>query len=168
MTSRRQEAIAGEAITEVIMSRRDQAFVVLHGAVVLLVGSFFGFPVAAALESGSGSLHAWTSAHAAVTAGGVMLIAMGAALHLVTLGPRGGAWLRWSLVAAGYGAVVGLGLGAITGLRGFDPVGPPLNLVAFAGNLAVVWGSTVGVGLFLWGAGATAHRAPSERSGKTG
>jgi hypothetical protein len=137
------------------MSKRNQAFVVFHGAIVLLVGSLFGFPVVAAAEGGSHSLHAWTTAHAAVTAGGVMLIAMGAALHLVTLDRRAQAWLRWSLVATGYGAIVGLGIGASTGLRGFSPSGPPLNLLAFLGNMAVVWGSTVGVALFLWGLAST-------------
>jgi hypothetical protein len=140
------------------MSRRDQVIVVLHGTVVLLVGSFFGFPVVAAAESGSTSLHAWTSAHAAVTAGGVMLIAMGVALQLVTLGPAAQAWLRWSLVVTGYGAILGLGIGAATGMRGFSLSGPPLNFLAFVGNMAVVWGSTVGVGLFLWGLATSARR----------
>jgi len=133
------------------MSKHDQAIVVFHGAIVLLIGSFFGFPVVSAAESGSTTLHAWTSAHAAITAGGVMLIALGAGLHLVTLGSRAQSWLRWSLVVTGYGAIVGLGIGASTGMRGFSPSGPPLNLLAFLGNMGVVWGSTVGVGLFLWG-----------------
>ncbi|NRA76485.1 MAG: hypothetical protein HRU16_11135 [Planctomycetes bacterium] len=124
----------------------------------MLIGSFFGFPVVNAAESGSTTLHAWTSAHAAVTAGGVMLIALGAALHLVTLGSRAQSWLLWSLVGTGYGAVVGLGIGASTGMRGFTPSGPPLNLLAFLGNMAVVWGSTVGVGLFLWGIASTIRR----------
>ena len=137
------------------MSKRDQAIVVFHGAIVLLIGGFFGFPVVNAAESGSTTLHAWTSAHAAITAGGVMLIALGAALHLVTLGSRAQSWLRWSLVVTGYGAIVGLGIGASTGMRGFSPSGPPLNLLAFLGNMAVVWGSTVGVGLFLWGIAST-------------
>ena len=140
------------------VSKRDQAIVVFHGAIVLLIGSFFGFPVVNAAESGSTTLHAWTSAHAAVTAGGVMLIALGAALHLVTLGSRAQSWLLWSLVGTGYGAVVGLGIGASTGMRGFTPSGPPLNLLAFLGNMAVVWGSTVGVGLFLWGIASTIRR----------
>ena len=95
------------------VSKRDQAIVVFHGAIVLLIGSFFGFPVVNAAESGSTTLHAWTSAHAAVTAGGVMLIALGAALHLVTLGSRAQSWLLWSLVGTGYGAVVGLGIGLV-------------------------------------------------------
>ena len=140
------------------MSKRDQAIVVFNGAIVLLVGSLLGFPVASAAETASQSLHAWTSAHAAVTAGGVMLVAMGVALHLVSLGARGQAWLRWSLIATGYGAIVGLGIGAATGLRGFNPTGRPLNFIAFLGNMAVVWGSTVGVGLFLWGVFSTIRR----------
>ena len=78
-----------------------------------------------------------------------------AGLHLVTLGSRAQSWLRWSLVVTGYGAIVGLGIGASTGMRGFSPSGPPLNLLAFLGNMGVVWGSTVGVGLFLWGIAST-------------
>lgn len=139
------------------MTRRDQAFVVFHGAVVLLVGSLFDFPVAEAVEQASHSA-AWSTAHNALTAGGVMLIALGAALPAVSLGPRGDAWLRGSLVAAGYGAILGLGIGAVTGHKGFHLGGPALNVVALLGNLAVVWGSLVGVGLFGWGALATLRR----------
>ncbi len=143
------------------MAQRAQSLLVFHGAVVLLIGSLFGFPVIAAIESGSESLHAWTSAHSAVAAGGVMMIALGAALHCINLGSRARTFLVWSLVAMGYGAIVGLGVGASTGMRGFSPTGPALNLIAFFGNLAVVWGSIVGVGLFIFGAFMATRRGPA-------
>ena len=50
------------------MAQREQSLLVFHGAVVLLIGSLFGFPIVAATESGSESLQAWTSAHSAVVA----------------------------------------------------------------------------------------------------
>ena len=143
------------------MAQREQSLLVFHGAVVLLIGSLFGFPVVVAIESGSESLHAWTSAHSAVAAGGVMMVAFGAALHCINLGSRARTFLVWSLVAMGYGAIVGLGIGASTGMRGFAPTGPALNLIAFVGNLAVVWGSIVGVGLFMFGAFVATRRGPA-------
>ena len=143
------------------MAQRAQSLLVFHGAVVLFIGSLFGFPVIAATESGSESLHAWTSAHTAVAAGGVMMVAFGAALHCIDLGSRARTFLVWSLVAMGYGAIVGLGIGASTGMRGFSPTGPGLNLVAFFGNLAVVLGSLVGVGLFIFGAFIATRRGPA-------
>lgn len=143
------------------MQQRDQALVVLHGAVVLFVGNLFGIPLGAAIADGARpeAIRAWQAAHSAVVAGGIMLIAIGGAARYLTLGPRAASWLLWSLVALGYGAIVGLGLGAVAGVRGFLPTGPLLNLLAFAGNLAVVWGSLVGVALVIHGAHAAWRRS---------
>lgn len=143
------------------MSERYQTLAVLHGAVVLLVGNLFGFPLALAVSSDAGpeAGRAWQAAHSAVTAGGVMMIAIGAASRYLTLGPAASAWLVWSLVAMGYGAIVALGLGAALGVRGFMPTGPALNLVAFVGNLGVIWGSLVGVVIVIQGAAASLRRA---------
>ena len=91
----------------------------------------------------------------------LLQVHFGAALHCTNLGSRGRAFLVWSLVAMGYGAIVGLGVGASTGMRGFAPSGPALNLIAFFGNLAVVWGSLVGVGLFIFGAFIATRRGPA-------
>jgi hypothetical protein len=144
------------------MSARDQRRLVFHGGIILLVGSLCGFPEMVAIRSGTPEplLHAWRVAHQALIGGGIMLIAVGAALDHVTLSYRAGAWLIWALVAVAYGAVVALGLPAVAGVRGLEPTGPPLNLVAFLGNLAVGAGTLVALPLLVWGARAGAARPP--------
>jgi len=136
------------------MGRRDQVLVVLNGAIVLFIGNLFGFPLGVAIADGLSAevVRAWQAAHSAVMAGGVMLIAVGAAASCLSLGPRASRWLVRSLLALGYGAIVGLGLGATAGTRGFLPTGPLLNLVAFVGNVGVVLGSVAGIALVVYGA----------------
>jgi hypothetical protein len=144
------------------MSARDQRRLVFHGAIILLAGSLCGFPEMVAIRSGTPEpqLHAWRVAHQALIGGGIMLIAVGAALDHVTLSSSAAAWLVWALVAVAYGAVVGLGLAAFAGVRGLEPTGPPLNLIAFLGNVAVGAGTLVALPLLIWGARAGAARLP--------
>ena len=134
------------------MTDSDQRRLVFHGAIVLLAGSLCGIPQATAITGGlpEARIHAWRVAHDGLVAGGIMLIAIGAALRLVTEA-RVARWVRWSLVAVGYGAVVGLGVGALAGVRGLQPTGPPINVVVFLGNVIVGIGTLVGVPLLIWG-----------------
>jgi len=131
-----------------------QRRLVFHGAIILLVGGLCGFPERRAVSGGAPEsvVHAWRVAHDALVAGGIMLIAIAAALSHVRLGARGRAWLEWSLVAVAYGAVVGLGLPPFTGQRGLEPTGPPINFVAFIGNAAVGAGTLVALSVLIWGA----------------
>jgi hypothetical protein len=125
---------------------------VFHGAIVLLAGVLCGIPESTAIGSGApeARIHAWRVAHDALVAAGIMLIAVGAALELVADGRLTG-WIAGSLVAAGYGAILGLGTAAVAGVRGLEPTGPPLNFVAFLGNLVVAGGTLVGLPLLIWG-----------------
>lgn len=136
------------------MSELDQRRLVFHGAIVLLVGSLCGLPEGNAVRHGAPEveIHAWRVAHDALVTGGIMLIAIGAALHNVTLGRRGATWLVLALVAVVYGAILGLGLQALTGVHGLAPTGPPLNFIAFLGNLAVAGGTLIALPLLIWGA----------------
>jgi hypothetical protein len=136
------------------MNDGHQRRLVFHGAIILLIGSLCGLPEMAVIRQGAPetAIHAWRVAHDALVLGGVMVIAIAAALRYVTLGASGMAWLTGSLLALAYGAVVGLGLPAFTGLRGLEPKGPPLNLVAFVGNLFVGAGTIVALSLLIWGA----------------
>jgi hypothetical protein len=143
------------------MPDRDGTRLVFHGAVVLMAGNLAGFVLGVGLGGmAEETLRAWRVAHTATVGGGVMLIAVGPALRHVALGPRASAWLVWSMVAMGYGAVVSLGVGAGFGVKGFVPTGPPANLVAFAGNLAVAGGGVVGTALLGVGARAALARTP--------
>ena len=136
-----------------VMSDENQRRLVFHGAIVLLIGGLFGIPEAGEVRRGApeAEIHAWRVAHDALVAGGVMLIAIGAALRNAVLSPSAATWLVGALIAVAYGAVVGLGLQALTGVHGLEPTGPPLNFIAFLGNLCVGVGTLVGLSLLIWG-----------------
>src|SRR2546425_5508339 len=135
------------------MSEQDQRRLVFHGAIVLLIGNLCGIPLGGAASAGSGeaAMHGWRVAHSGLVMTGVLLIAIGAALRLVVLGEGATSWLVWSLLAAAYGGGVALVLAAAVGARGLAPTGPPLNLVAFVGNIGVVFGTLIGVVLLIRG-----------------
>jgi hypothetical protein len=138
----------------------DQRRVLFHGAILLLVGMLYGIPFAEVLvDGGDVAARPWRVAHTGLVAGAVLLIAVSAAMPHVMLGPRGTSWLVGSLVLTAYGAIVGLGLPPLAGVRGLAPEGPPLNLVAFAGNLVVGVGSLVAGVLLVHGAHAALRDA---------
>lgn len=146
------------------VSERNQILLVLHGAIVLFVALLFGFPFGAALGAGWGddSIRAWRVAHSGVAAVGLTLIAIGAALRQLVLGQHGASCLVWSLVTSAYAFTLALLLRGIAGVRGFQPTGPPLNLVVFACNMVGVSGSLVGVALTVRGAFAALRRSTAE------
>ncbi len=141
------------------MTEPEQRRLVFHGAIVLLAGGLCGIPEAGAISAGApeAQIHAWRVAHDALVAGGIMMIAVGAVLHLVR-GPAVARWIAWLLVAVGYGAIVGLGIGAVAGVRGLEPSGPPLNFIAFLGNIVVGAGTLVALPLLIWSTRGTPER----------
>ena len=136
------------------MTERDQVRLLFHGSIVLLVGLLSGVPMGQAITGGWGEevVRAWRVAHVGLAAGGLMLIALAPAAGLLTLGPRGARWFVAAVLAAAYGAVVALPLGAIAGVRGLEPRGPALNIVVWLGNTVLALGSLFGTMLVMLGA----------------
>jgi len=134
------------------MNESEQRRLVFHGAIVLLVGCLCGVPVGTSMVRNvpEAEIHAWREAHDALIAGGIMLIAIAGVLHLVVR-PGVARWLAWLLIAVGYGAIDGLGVAALAGVRGLAPTGPPLNFLAFLGNLTVAVGTLSALPLLMWG-----------------
>ena len=135
------------------MSAHSQIQMLLHGAIILFIGLVCGLPfgVAVARDRSDESVRSWRVAHSGVAGIGVMLIAIGAVLQHMVLGQRAIFLLVWSLVGSAYGFTLALVLRGITGVRGFEPSGPALNVVAFIGNMAGIGGSLLGVGLAIYG-----------------
>jgi hypothetical protein len=129
-------------------------YLLLHGAIVLLVGLLCGIPLARAVVRGSpdASIRAWRVAHSGLSTGAVLLLAVAAAIPLVELGPVWGWVLVWSFVASGYGFAIALPLGAHFGHRGLTAGPPPLNRLVYLGNMAGVIGSLLGTVLLVLGA----------------
>ena len=142
------------------MSERRQTQMLFHGAIVVFMGLLFGLPFGVAVTRGWGeeSVQAWRVAHAGMTAVGLMLIAIGAALRHLVLGQRLASWLVWSLVASAYAFTLAVLIRGIAGVKGFQPTGPSLNWVAFVSNVVGIVGSLMGVALTIRGASAALRR----------
>jgi len=141
----------------------DQAFLVFHGGVVLLVGMLVGFPYGAAKVAGKDPVKEqnWRLAHNQNLQNGMLLLLVGACASLLQLG-AGLAFMAWLLIAAAYCDMLALFIRAKTGHAGLLPSGPLANVIVFALFGGVLVGQLAGAVIFIYGAWqAMVHGAPS-------
>ena len=129
-------------------------YLIFHGSVILLVGLLCGAPFGRAIVRGApeATVRAWRVAHAGVAVGGILLLALIAAVPQLQLSATAILVLVWSFIASGYGFALALPLGAYSGYRGLKLEPPLVNRVVYFGNMVSVIGSLVGVVLLLVGA----------------
>jgi cytochrome c oxidase assembly factor CtaG len=123
---------------------------VLHGAIILLVGFLSGY--VAVFEEVSRSGHAWQAGHAALLLTGVWLMATAAVLPLLELPRREAKALLVSLTGGAYSFMAAVLIQAATGVRAISPDVRGISLVAFAANLLAVLGTTLAASLTILGA----------------
>ena len=145
------------------MSSAPAAHLLLHGAIVLLVGLLDGAPYGRAIAVKDDELiRAWKLAHLSLSLGGATLVAVAAALAQLTAGP---VWLRWGLalswIASGYGFTFSMNLEPLVRARGLRWVpGWAGNNAVYVGNLVGALGSAVGAGLLIAAAAFEVSRLP--------
>lgn len=127
-----------------------QRRLVLHGAIILLVGLLSGY--AAVFEEVSRSGRTWQAAHAALLLTGVWLIATAAVLPLLELPQRERKALVISLSGGAYSFMIAVLVQAATGVRAISPDVRGISLVAFAANLLAVLGTILAASLTILGA----------------
>jgi hypothetical protein len=130
------------------MADNDRVRVVFHGAVVMLAGLLCGLPIVNAEEPA----RLWHTAHESLVLIGVLLFAVSSVLPLLTLPKRESTALVWSLLATGYGLMVGLVLQGITGQHAFGPSSNPVLMFAFVANATGMLGSVLTASLTIMGA----------------
>ncbi len=142
------------------VQQRIQSQLILHGAMILLLGMVLGFPYALAITGAwrDDAVRAWRVAHTGVSAVGVAIIAIGASVAHLALGERAALLLYRSMLVSGYAFTVGLSLVAVAGVRGLRPTGPTFNLVAFAIDVVAAVAAFLGVVLVIGGAYAAGQR----------
>ncbi len=92
---------------------------IFHGTVVLIIGLVAGVPYGQAIARGEArKAEAWRAAHTGMCATGVMMLAMGAALH--AWGPPGATahTVTWAVALGSYCIALAMTLAAATGERG--------------------------------------------------
>ncbi len=143
------------------MAERRRAQVLLHGAIVLLVGLLCGIPFGVGVGNAwsEEAVRAWRVAHSGGVTVGLMLIAIGAVSDRLLLGDGAVSIFVWSLVGSAYSFSLGLVLAAMGGVRGLKAAGPSLNWVVFAAYMVGSLGVLLGVGLMIRGAYAALRKA---------
>jgi hypothetical protein len=133
-----------------MMAQPDaQRRLVLHGAIILLVGLLCGY--AAVVEEASRSGRMWQAAHSALLMLGIWLIATAAVLPLLELPRREREALLLSLTGGAYTFMTAVVIQAATGVRAISPDIPGISLVAFAANLLAVLGTILAASLTILG-----------------
>ena len=125
---------------------------VLHGAVVLLVGLLCGLPTVS--EDAGGVERHWHTAHEALIMMGVWMFAAAGILPALVLPQREQRALIWSLLLMGYGFATALVVGGIAGVSAFQPGNSPVNVAAFVAATAGILGAVMAALITLRGAHA--------------
>jgi uncharacterized membrane protein len=125
----------------------------LHGAIVLLVGSLAGMPYGRAIvyKKDESVIDRWRVAHSALVMGGTTMIAISAAISQLELGFITTSIIVWALVISGYGFSIALTYGAWAGHRGLVARKPIENQVVYTGNILGAVGSLIGTLALIFG-----------------
>jgi hypothetical protein len=136
-----------------------RARLVLHGAIVILLGLLAGFPYAFVVTGQmAGEERAWRMAHMEGLLNGMLALLAAGVWDALVLSAAQRRWLALSLVAAAWGNVVASVLGASFGVRGLSLGGPAMNSVVYLLFVIAIVGVLAGVALLILG-GARAARA---------
>jgi hypothetical protein len=141
-----------------------QRRLVLHGAIILLIGLLCGY--AAVIEETSRSGRVWTAAHSALLMLGVWLLASAAVLPLLDLPRREWEALLLSLTGGAYSFMTAVVIQAATGVRAISPDVSGISRVAFAANLLAVLGTFLAASLTILGAWNALHASRRESAAK--
>lgn len=135
------------------MTDKYRLRLVLHGAIVLLVGLLSGLPTVVETFGGETERY-WHTAHEALIMMGVWMLAMASVLPALVLERRQTAAQFWALLLMGYGFVVALGLGGAIGVSPFAPGHTLGASVAFVFAVIGILGAVTSAALTVMGARA--------------
>jgi hypothetical protein len=142
------------------MPTTERLRLVLHGAIVLMIGLLCGLPTV--VESTDGAARHWHTAHEALIMVGVWLLAESSVIPLLKLESRELTALVWSLLMLAYGFTAALILAAIANAEAFAPGDTPATIAAFVTAVIGILGAVGAAGITIMGASAAlkGSRAP--------
>ena len=126
------------------MNHRLRSLLVVHGALIFLVGMAAGFPFAMLLLAGDGTppvpgdVRGWRMAHLEGVLNGITLIAVAGVGRDISLSRRAQLAIFWSLVITGWGNVIASIIGPIFGSRGLTFGGGIANSLMYVLFMAAV------------------------------
>ena len=134
------------------MADTDRPRLIFHGAVVLFVGLLCGYPTV--VESGAEGSRLWHTAHEALIMMGVWILTISSVLPALVLQKREAAGLVWAMLVMGYGFMVALVIGGLTGVTSFSPGQTATSYIAFTGSALGILGALLAALLTMTGARA--------------
>lgn len=134
------------------MADTDRPRLIFHGAVVLFVGLLCGYPTV--VESGAEGSRLWHTAHEALIVMGVWILTISSVLPALVLQKREAAGLVWAMLVMGYGFMVALVIGGLTGVTSFSPGQTATSYIAFTGSALGILGALLATLLTMTGARA--------------
>jgi len=127
-------------------------YLVFHAVIILLIGLLTGIPYGRAIlkKENERLIEAWRVAHLALPLGAVLMLVLGFGVSSLT----DSAILQWSIsilfITSGYGFVLALVTGPITGYRGLTSRGPFIAKVVYLGNVVGAVTSLLGTLVLLY------------------
>jgi len=148
------------------MRERLQASMIVHGALVFIVGLLAGFPFAfvtlgkIALWPAPGSIdvhmpgdvRAWHMAHLEGILNGLTLFAVAAIMPQLRLGERGLKVIAWTLIVTAWGNMIASLIGPLFGGRGLEFGGSVSNSLMYVLFVIAVATVLIALGLVVRGA----------------
>jgi hypothetical protein len=127
---------------------------VLHSAIVLLVGLLLGAPYGRAINRKAPEhiVQAWRLAHGTLPMGATLGLAVAAVLSSLNVDASVKSLLAWSWIVSNYGFCISLTLAACVGHRGLTAGGPIANQAVFLGNTAAAAAAVSGGATLLYAA----------------
>jgi len=134
------------------MTGTDRPRLIFHGAIVLFVGLWCGYPTV--VESGDEGVRLWHTAHEALIMMGVWMLTLSSVLPALVLQKREASGLIWSMMGMGYGFMLALVVGGLTGVTSFSPGRTATSYLAFTGSAFGILGALLATILTMTGARA--------------
>ena len=137
------------------MARRAALWLILHGAIVMLIGMFVGFPgfaISRDYPMTSDMRLFFRQSHLIPLATGIWMIAIAGVLPQLSLSDRSASALVWSLVVSAYSFVLAQMVWGIALRMGSDIAQPPAEYPYEAALAVTAVGALIGVCLILYGA----------------
>ena len=134
-------------------------YLVLHGAVILLIGFLCGAPLGSAIvrKKSEETIRAWRVAHTSLVGGGMLLLLLAATVNRLMMDLWSMVAMVGAFVVGSYAFVLSLPLAAWSGQRGLSAAAPFLNRVIYALNMLGALALLAGGVLLVMGAYETLH-----------
>jgi hypothetical protein len=127
---------------------------VLHGAIVLLIGLVCGGPYGRAINRNAPAhvVQSWRVAHVSLPMAGILMLAVAGVLSHFSAAASVKWLISLAFIASSYAFCVSLPMGAVLGHRGLSSQGPLAARIVFAGNVVGAGLSAVGTLALLYAA----------------